>query len=162
VQKKSVLLGVVVNCTFWPKIRVWGIQSWQPEGEHRGRSRKQPRGTPNETVFEEKNMKGIPKPPKILGSEGRKLWRGVLKEYEISECHDLKRLAEAAHCCDRIDEARKEIDIQGPYFVDRFGQPKPHPAFAVEKDNKILLCRILRELNLDTPPPESRPPGLFG
>jgi phage terminase small subunit len=106
-------------------------------------------------------MKGIPKPPKHLGPKGRKLWRGILKEYVIDETHDLMRLAEACHCADRIDAARQEIEKQGEYFIDRFGQPKPHPAFAIEKDNKILLCRILRELNLDTPPPESRPPGLY-
>lgn len=37
----------------------------------------------------------IPKPPSYLKADGRKLWRGVLRDYEITEVHDLKLLAEA-------------------------------------------------------------------
>ena len=46
---------------------------------------------------------------------------------------------------------------------DRFGKPKTHPALAVEKDNKIIFARLMRELNLDIEPPGNtgRPPGLY-
>jgi len=103
----------------------------------------------------------IPSPPPHLGKEGRKLWRGVLSDYEIMESHDLKLLAEACGCIDRIDEARQEIEKAGPYFIDRWKQPKPHPAHAVEQANKTLLARLLRELNLDISPPENRPPSRY-
>jgi P27 family predicted phage terminase small subunit len=103
----------------------------------------------------------IPKPPTHLNKGGRKLWRGVLQDYEIEETHDLKLLAEACGCIDRIDEARREIEKKGSYFEDRFGQPKEHPAHKTERDNKILLARLLRELNLDIAPPESRPPTRY-
>lgn len=103
----------------------------------------------------------IPKPPKHLGTEGRRLWRGVLREFEIADTHDLKILAEACACADRIDAARQEIENKGAYFIDRWNQPKPHPAHGVEQTNKTLLARLLRELNLDIQPPESRPPGRY-
>ena len=103
----------------------------------------------------------IPKPPKYLKVDGRKFWRGVLRDYEILECHDLKLLAEAASCIDRISEAREEIEKAGPYYIDRFKQPKQHPAHDVERNNKTLLARLLRELCLDIEPPASRPPGRY-
>jgi P27 family predicted phage terminase small subunit len=103
----------------------------------------------------------IPKEPKHLKRAGRKLWRGILKDYEITESHDLKLLGEACGCVDRIVEARAEIEKEGAYFTDRWGQPKPHPAHGVEKDNKILLARLLRELSLDLEPPENRIPGRY-
>jgi phage terminase small subunit len=101
------------------------------------------------------------KAPNFLKTEGRKFWRGVLSEYEITETHDLKLLAEASSCADRIFEARAEIEKSGPYFIDRWKQPKPHPAHAIENANKILFARLLRELNLDVQMPESRPPQRY-
>jgi P27 family predicted phage terminase small subunit len=102
-----------------------------------------------------------PKPPDHLKFNDRKFWRGVLRDYEITEHHDLKLLAEACSCIDRIDEARQEIEKVGSYYIDRFGQPKEHPGQRTERDNKILLARLLRELCLDIEPPASRPPGLY-
>ena len=103
----------------------------------------------------------IPRPPKHLKREGRKFWKGVLSDYEITETHDLKLLAEACHCIDRIAEARAEIEKAGAYFIDRWKQPKPHPGHATEQANKTLLARLLRELQLDLEPPENRAPGRY-
>jgi hypothetical protein len=51
-----------------------------------------------------------PKEPNYLKKHGRKFWRGVLSDYEITECHDLRLLAEASACIDRISAAREEIE----------------------------------------------------
>ena len=107
------------------------------------------------------NKMKIPKPPDYLKKHGRKFWRGVLSDYVIEETHDLKLLAEASACIDRINDAREEINKSGAYFIDRWKQPKPHPAHGVEKDNKVLLARLLRELKLDIEPPENRPPSRY-
>jgi len=44
-----------------------------------------------------------------------------------------------------------------------FTSPKTHPALSVEKENKIIFARLLRELCLDIEPPRDtgRPPGLY-
>lgn len=99
--------------------------------------------------------------PSHLKKGGRKFWKKVLNDFEIEDGHHLMLLENACQCLDRIDEAQAEIEKEGAYFTDRFGQPKEHPAHKTERDNKILFARLVRELNLDIEPPrESRPPSL--
>ena len=86
--------------------------------------------------------------PSYLESSGRAFWLAAQREYEITDQHDLTRLEHAAHALDRIDQARAEIETEGMFFVDRFGQPKAHPGEKVERDNKLLFCRLVRELGL--------------
>src|SRR5947208_17140723 len=75
--------------------------------------------------------------------------------------HHVKRLNAACECLDRAAEARQAIErIQDPVREIR-----PHPGVAVERDQKALLARFLRELNLDVDAPAepySRPPRLIG
>lgn len=97
------------------------------------------------------------RPPTYLLKEGRQFWSKTLKEFDLVEAHDLERLEHACHCLDRLAEARAEVDKEGPYFVDRFGQPKEHPSLKVERDNKVLFIRIIRELRLDLDQPEEHP-----
>lgn len=100
--------------------------------------------------------------PTYLGENGRKFWNKTLKDFDLVDAHDLQRLEHGCHCLDRITEARAEIEKEGAYFVDRFGQPKEHPSQKVERDNKILFCRIIRELGLDLEtPPDPRPPRQY-
>ena len=67
-------------------------------------------------------------------------------------------LAAACEAWDRAEEARQRIAADGPYLADRFGQLKPHPALAVERDGRVAFLRSLRELSLDAAPPDPRPP----
>jgi len=98
------------------------------------------------------------KPPKTLQTKGRAFWRRVLKDFLLEESHELQLLQEAAGCLDRIAEAQAEIEAKKPYFNDRFGQPRPHPALNVEKDQRVLFVRIVRELGLQVESEEySRP-----
>jgi len=103
----------------------------------------------------------IPKPPKHLGKHGRDFWRGVLSDYDFTDTHEFSILTEASGCLDRIAEARAEIANAGSYFTERWGQPKQHPAHSVERDNRTLFARLVRELNLDITPPETRPPRRY-
>ena len=104
-----------------------------------------------------------PKPPKTLKKAGRKHWKLILKDYLLEEEHHLKLLELASSCVDQIAEDEKLLQETGPYFVDRFNQPKERPESKRIKDNKVLYCRVMRELNLDIEPPkENRPPALYG
>lgn len=100
-----------------------------------------------------------PKPPKHLRAATAAWWKAVAAEYTL-EPHHLRLLTLAAEAWDRCEEARETLAAEGAYFKDRFGQPKAHPALAVERDSRIAFARLLRELGLDLEPPESRPPAL--
>jgi hypothetical protein len=103
-----------------------------------------------------------PKSSIKLDKVGAKFRRDVLKEYEFNDTHDFRRLDLAAHCLDRIAECHKVIEAEGVFIKDRFEQLRENPAIKVEKDQKVIFCRIVRELNLDIQPPkESRPPALY-
>ena len=104
----------------------------------------------------------IPEPSIKLHKVGKKFRRDVLKEYQITDTHDLRRLDLAAHCLDRIEHCQRVIDDEGPFIKDRFDQTKEHPACKTERDNKVLFARLVRELGLDLENPETpRPPGLY-
>ncbi len=97
-----------------------------------------------------------------LGKVGKKFRMDVLKEFKFDSTHDFHRLDLAAHCRDRIEQARAVIDKEGPFVQDRFKVLKEHPALKVEREQKVVFCRIVRELNLDIQEPaDSRPPGLY-
>ena len=60
---------------------------------------------------------------------------------------------------DRILSAQETLEKEGDFYLDRFGQPKKHPADKQERDSETLLARLLRELNHDMVIPEApRPP----
>jgi hypothetical protein len=64
----------------------------------------------------------------------------------------------AGESWDRGQQAREIVDRDGMTFDDRFGQPKPRPEIAIERDSRIGFARLLRELALDIDAPaEVRP-----
>jgi hypothetical protein len=83
----------------------------------------------------------------------------ILADYQL-ESHHVKILIQAGETWDRIGQARERIEAEGPYFADRWGQPKKHPALDDERNNRVVFARLIRELNLSDEAPESRPPGL--
>ena len=97
-----------------------------------------------------------PKAPKSLQpkGDGRSFWRQILADYELNEPQDRTRLECACQCLDRIKSARQVVETEGEYYIDRFGQPKAHPAIGVERDQKVLFCRIIREMRLDIEQPD--------
>ncbi|MDD3847492.1 MAG: hypothetical protein PHC90_14180 [Syntrophorhabdaceae bacterium] len=100
--------------------------------------------------------------PSGLKTPGKKFYKKVLEEYDISESHDLERLFMAAKCLDEIAADEKLLKAEGRFIEDRFHQKREHPASKAVRDNKTLFCRIIRELALDiTDPGDSRPPRQY-
>jgi phage terminase small subunit len=97
-------------------------------------------------------------PPSTLSDAAKAWWKMTIEDYEL-EPHHVRLLSEAAHLWDRAAQARMLVDHDGLVVRDRFGQSKPHPAVAIERDARNVFVRIMRELDLDgVPEPESRPP----
>jgi phage terminase small subunit len=102
-----------------------------------------------------------PKAPKGLASTGKKFWKKVLSEYELPDTHDLERLAMGAKCLDELADAENRIKADGRFTVNRYGATVEHPACKMIRDSRMLFIKIVRELNLDIPVPESRPPRRY-
>lgn len=103
----------------------------------------------------------IPRVPAGLNEPGKRFWKKVLSEYQLEEAHDLERLSQACGCLDEISESEKVVEEAGRFILDRFKQVKEHPASKAIRDNKVLFCRILRELALDIVVPDSRIPRQY-
>lgn len=100
----------------------------------------------------------IPNPPGALKAAGRKFWKKVLGEYVLTDAHDLTRLALAAGCLDEIAGAEVILAADGYFTLDRYGGRRENPAAKSVRENKIIFCRIVRELGLDLEgAKESRP-----
>lgn len=100
------------------------------------------------------------KPPTHLGAHSRKFWAKTVSDYELEE-HHLLILRAALESWDRAELARRIIADEGPVVRDRFGQPRAHPAVAIERDARAAFLRAMRELDLDgEPAPDIRPPRL--
>jgi hypothetical protein len=63
---------------------------------------------------------------------------------------------------DRAEGAREAIELEGAYYSDFRGQPKPHPALREERESRLTASRLLRELRLgdhkasEVPEPDDR------
>jgi len=106
-------------------------------------------------------MSKKPQAPQHLRKATAEWFLGVLAEFELDN-HHRKLLTLAAEAWDRCEAAREIIDKEGLIVLDRFGQQKAHPAFAIERDSRVGFCRTLRELGLDVDAPadDMRPPSI--
>jgi len=104
--------------------------------------------------------KGQKRAPRELGTAGKGLWRVVTENFEL-EPHHLVVLEQAACALDRATTCREAIARDGQTIVDRWGQVKPHPLLAAERDARSSFVRCLSALGLDVIPagPNGRPPG---
>lgn len=93
-------------------------------------------------------MTKAPAAPKHLSAEARKLWSQLRSDYAIDDSAGLALLQAAAESHDRAQQARKLIDADGMVSTDRFGQRKPHPAVAIERDARTQMMAALRALRL--------------
>ena len=101
--------------------------------------------------------------PSFLSKKARTWLNGLIKSY-VFESHHEQLAIQAAECLDRIEQARNCIKDQGLIVSTKDGGVKANPAVNIERDNKILFCRIVRELGLDIESNDeySRLPRQFG
>jgi phage terminase small subunit len=100
--------------------------------------------------------------PPHLSPARRRLYRRLAADYQLGgEPHALETLKLACEALDRCDQARDLIAEHGVMVEDRFGQLRPNPAIAIERDSRIGALRALRELSLDASEVvDSRPPRI--
>ena len=98
--------------------------------------------------------------PKDVGPAGKKFWKATLNEYQLSEEHDLCKLADACRSRDVIERCVSILNAEGPIIIDKHGNPKRHPAQKIMIDSQAMFLRCIREIGLDII--EDRPPRQYG
>jgi P27 family predicted phage terminase small subunit len=101
-----------------------------------------------------------PKPPGHLSAASKRWFRSVVSEFVMSDT-DLRVLTKAAEQFDISEETRRVLRTEGRWYTDPKGIMRAHPAVKIEKDSTTLAARLVRDLQLDMPPPRApgRPPG---
>lgn len=94
-----------------------------------------------------------PSPPKHLSDEAKKWWCALVREFVIEDEAGRLLLLLAMESFDRMRQAQRQIEADGPTCRDRFGQVRAHPSLLVERDSRTALQRALKQLNLDVLPP---------
>lgn len=88
-----------------------------------------------------------PAAPSDLGQRGRRLWREVVGEYAL-EHHERELLAEAARVLDTLDDLAAQVDRDGTTVAGSKGQPVLHPALGEARQQRLVLSRLLAQLDL--------------
>jgi len=94
----------------------------------------------------------FPEPPIHLSSSSQQLWRMTVQRYELAE-HHLRILQLLCEAWDRTQQARTQLDEEGLTVRGAEGGVRSHPAAAIERDSRLAVARLIRELDLDIEPP---------
>ena len=90
--------------------------------------------------------------PKALSREAKGWWQRLVAEYGLDDEAGLLLLQTALEAFDRMRSAQAAIEKDGASVLDRWGQVKPHPLLAAERDARSGLLQSLRALNFDVEP----------
>jgi len=105
----------------------------------------------------------LPQPPSHLSESSRQWWLSTLATYILQE-HHLRLLQLCCEAWDRAQMARAQLQEEGLTVPTSEGGCRAHPCVAIERDARLAVARLVRELDLDTEPPVSErisPPALF-
>jgi P27 family predicted phage terminase small subunit len=89
----------------------------------------------------------LPVAPSHLTKAARDLWAELVAEYEL-EPVELATLTLALEAFDTAGTARRKMKREGQIILDRFGQPKTHPAVTIHRDALATWSRLMGQLGL--------------
>lgn len=94
-----------------------------------------------------KNTNSPPKPPTGLGTRGRKLWRQITGDYELSDT-ELTILYEAGKTLDAIDLLDLAISESGATVVGSQGQQVVNGALTEIRGQRALFHKLIASIDL--------------
>jgi P27 family predicted phage terminase small subunit len=89
--------------------------------------------------------------PAGLGAHGKALWTKLQAGYGVVDPAGLAVIEQAAKAIDRLEECRRAIARDGVTTTDRWGQVKPHPLLASERDARAGVLAAIRQLGAEVP-----------
>jgi P27 family predicted phage terminase small subunit len=102
-----------------------------------------------------------PAPPAHLSPSVAQWWATTVDRYILEE-HHIRLLQLLCEAWDRAQEAREQLAEDGLTVPGREGGIRPHPCIAVERDSRLAVARLVRELDLDIEPPRPERVGPAG
>jgi P27 family predicted phage terminase small subunit len=105
----------------------------------------------------------VPQPPSHLSPSARQWWQTTVETYVLHE-HHLRILQLACEAWDRAQTARAQLEAEGLTVRGAEVGIRPHPCVAIERDSRLAVARLVRELDLDVEPPVPErigPPAIF-
>ena len=94
--------------------------------------------------------------PNGLGTRGRKFWKAVVAEFELTDVED-ELLLEVVRTLDRLDELEDQVKSDGTMVAGSAGQQVLHPAIGEQRQQRITLGRLLGQLQLPDEDGETLP-----
>lgn len=86
-----------------------------------------------------------------LSEEAQSWYDQIKKEYRIRDEPGLLLLQTAFEAFDEMRKAQEEMN-GSPVYIDRFDQPKPHPAAKEARAARSQMLQALKALNLEIDP----------
>ncbi len=102
------------------------------------------------------------KPPEGLSERAQAFWVEVVGSYVVDDAPGRELLLRACQAIDLADSARAVYLADGLTVTTRLGEVRAHPMVAVERDARLAIARLLRELRITEEPDDHRPPKLGG
>ena len=102
---------------------------------------------------------GKSKTPVGLSAEAQRLWRSTVAEFQIDDGPSFALLENACRALDRLREAEAIVLKEGAVYLDRFQQPKAHPAGHRIDCESANMARALHELGLNLSPAQGGTQG---
>lgn len=88
-----------------------------------------------------------PKTPAGLAARGRRFWRESVKVFDFSD-GEQELLLEACRTLDRLDALDVLVGEQGMTTEGSTGQTVLHPAVGEARQQRLVLARLIRQLDL--------------
>ena len=92
-----------------------------------------------------------------LSVKARKLRKGLIDTWEVTDPSGVALLGELCACFDRLQEAKAGLKANGAVALDRFGQQKTSPWFLAVRDETATFIRLSKALNLEVEGQDNRP-----
>ncbi|OLT08689.1 hypothetical protein BJF77_12040 [Kocuria sp. CNJ-770] len=87
-----------------------------------------------------------PRAPRGLGEKSRELWRRTVREYELTDA-ELVVLGEACRVLHIVEQLEEIVEAKG-FMASSSQGLRTHPAVVEQRQQRLLLSRLLRELRL--------------
>ena len=101
-------------------------------------------------------------PPVHLSAAGAVLWARLQHDFALVDPAALQLLQRCCEAADAADAAHAIVAAEGQTYTNRFGEPRPHPAVAIERDARTAVRQHLHEMQLTAPLPDSQIPRIEG